>query len=138
MKRPVFVDTAAWLALLNKSDALHEKAKRIRNKLVRERGQFLLTDYIVVEIANALSRVPFRQTAVQIISLIQSSANTMVVRIDEGIFAEAWRLYSERLDKEWSFTDCTSFIVMGQMGLTDAFTSDHHFEQAGFNILLKS
>jgi len=137
VKKPVFVDTAAWLALINKSDALHEKAKRIRNKLVRERGQFLLTDYIVVEIANALSRVPFRQTAVQIISLIQSSANTMVVRIDKEIFAEAWRLYSERLDKEWSFTDCTSFIVMNRMGLTDAFTSDHHFEQAGFNILLK-
>ena len=137
MKKPVFVDTAAWLALLNKSDALHEKAKRIRNKLVRERRQFLLTDYIVVEIANALSRIPFRQTAVQIISLIQSSANTMVVRVDKEIFGEAWRLYSERLDKEWSFTDCTSFIVMNSMGLTDVFTSDHHFEQAGFNILLK-
>ncbi len=137
MKKPVFVDTAAWLALLNKSDALHEKAKRIRNKLVREPRQFLLTDYIVVEIANALSRVPFRQTAVQTISLIQSSANTMVVRVDKEIFGEAWRLYSERLDKEWSFTDCASFIVMNRMGLTDAFTSDHHFEQAGFNILLK-
>jgi predicted nucleic acid-binding protein len=137
VKKPVFVDTAAWLALLNKSDALHEKAKRVRNKLVKERGQFLLTDYIVVEIANSLSRVPFRQTAVQIISLIQSSANTMVVRVDEEIFGEAWRLYSERLDKEWSFTDCTSFIVMNRMGVTDAFTSDHHFEQAGFNILLK-
>ena len=137
MKKPVFVDTAAWLALINKSDALHEKAKRIRNKLVKERRQFLLTDYIVVEIANALSRVPFRQTAVQMISLIQSSANTMVVRVDKEVFGEAWRLYSERLDKEWSFTDCTSFIVMNRMGLTDAFTSDHHFEQAGFNILLK-
>ena len=137
MKKPVFVDTAAWLALLNKSDVLHEKAKRIRNKLVRERRQFLLTDYIVVEIANALSRVPLRQTAVQIISLIQSSANTMVVRVDKEIFGEAWRLYSERLDKEWSFTDCTSFIVMNSMGLTDAFTSDHHFEPAGFNVLLK-
>jgi predicted nucleic acid-binding protein len=61
----------------------------------------------------------------------------MVVRVDKEIFGEAWRLYSERLDKEWSFTDCASFIVMNRMGLTDAFTSDHHFEQAGFNILLK-
>ena len=60
MKKPVFVDTAAWLALLNKSDTLHENAKRIRNKLVKERRQFLLTDYIVVEIANALSRVSFQ------------------------------------------------------------------------------
>jgi len=104
VKKPVFVDTAAWLALLNKSDALHEKAKRLRNKLVRERRQFLLTDYIIVGFANALSRVPFRQTAVQIISLMQSSANTMVVRVDKEIFGEAWRLYSEWLDKEWSFT----------------------------------
>lgn len=55
MKKPVFVDTAAWLALLNKSDTLHEKAKKIRNKLVKERRQFVLTDYVIVEIANALS-----------------------------------------------------------------------------------
>ncbi len=137
MKRPVFVDTAAWLALLNKSDRLHEQAKQTRDKLVRGRRQFLLSDYIVVEIANALSRVPFRRAAIQIITLIQTSANIRVVEIDKEIFGEAWKLYVERLDKEWSFTDCTSFVVMNRLGLADAFTSDHHFEQAGFNILLK-
>lgn len=137
MKKPIFVDTAAWLALINKSDILHKKAKQIRDRLIRERRQFLLTDYIIVEIANALSRIPFRKAAVQIISLIQSSRNIRVVEIDKEIFIEAWNLYEERLDKEWSFTDCTSFVVMSKMGLIDAFTSDHHFEQAGYNILLK-
>ncbi len=137
MRRPVFVDTAAWLALLNKSDALHERAKQTRDKLVAGRRQFLLSDYIVVEIANALSRIPFRKAAVQIITLIQTSANIRVAEVDKEIFSEAWKLYTERLDKEWSFTDCTSFVVMKRLGLTDAFTSDHHFEQAGFNILLK-
>jgi uncharacterized protein len=137
VKKPIFVDTAAWLALINKSDILHKKAKQIRDKLIRERRQFLLTDYIIVEIGNALSRIPFRKAAVQIISLIQSSRNIRVVEIDKEIFIEAWNLYEERLDKEWSFTDCTSFVVMNKMGLIDAFTSDHHFEQAGYNILLK-
>lgn len=60
-----------------------------------------------------------------------------IVEVDKEIFAEGWRLYQERLDKDWSFTDCTSFVVMKRMGLTDAFTSDRHFEQAGFTILLK-
>ncbi len=59
------MDTAAWLALLNKSDTLHEKTKRIRNKLIKERRQFLMTDYVIVEIANALSRASFRQSAIK-------------------------------------------------------------------------
>jgi predicted nucleic acid-binding protein len=137
VKKPIFVDTAAWLALINKSDILHKKAKQIRDRLIRERRQFLLTDYVIVEIANALSRIPFRKAAVQVISLIQSSRNISVVEIDKDIFIEAWNLYEERLDKEWSFTDCASFVVMKKLGLNDAFTSDHHFEQAGYNILLK-
>lgn len=45
-------------------------------------------------------------------------------------------LYEARSDKDWSLTDCTSFIVMQDRGLTDALTGDHHFEQAGFRPLL--
>ena len=41
------------------------------------------------------------------------------------------------VDKEWSLTDCTSFVVMQEEGLTDALTTDHHFEQAGFTVLLR-
>jgi len=51
--------------------------------------------------------------------------------------SEAWRLYSDRADKEWSLTDCMSFVVMNRNGISEAFTNDRHFEQAGFNILLK-
>jgi len=46
-------------------------------------------------------------------------------------------LYSRRLDKDWSLTDCISFAVMDEFGLTESLTGDHHFEQAGFTILLK-
>jgi len=95
MKKAIFVDTAAWLALINKSDILHKKAKQIRDNLIKKNRHFLLTDYIIVEIANALSRAPFRKAAVQVITLIKSSRNTRVVEIDKEIFIEAWQKYGD-------------------------------------------
>lgn len=136
--KTVFVDTSAWLALINKTDHLHHEAKKVRDDLIEQGARLLVTDYILVETANALSRIPFRKAVVQLISFIQSSEDIQVIQIDNGLFQEAWGLYSERIDKEWSLTDCASFAVMTGMGLKEAFTSDHHFEQAGFTILMKA
>jgi uncharacterized protein len=135
--KTVFVDTSAWLALINKTDILHSKAKKLRDQLLKNRSELIVTDYILVETANALSRIPFRKAAIQLISSLQSSGNVQIIEIDKKLFQEAWSLYSERIDKEWSLTDCASFVVMKTMGIADAFTSDHHFEQAGFNVLIK-
>jgi predicted nucleic acid-binding protein len=137
MSLSVFVDTSAWIALINKSDAFHLKAKTIRDVLIEDKSQFFVTDYVVVEIANSLSRIPWRSGAIQLINSIYESENINVVEISKKIYAEAWKLYSDRADKEWSLTDCTSFIVMNRNGISEAFTNDCHFEQAGFNILLK-
>jgi predicted nucleic acid-binding protein len=135
--KSVLVDTLAWLALINKSDLRHKKAKKIRDRLFESHCNLLITDYILVETANALSRIPFRKAAIQLISFIQSSENIQLIEIDKSLFLKAWDLYSARLDKEWSLTDCANFIVMNAMGISEAFTSDHHFEQAGFRILIK-
>jgi len=137
MKKPVFVDTAAWLALINKSDILHEKAKKVRDRLLKNDSQLLVTDYVIVEIANALSKRQFRSTAIQLITFIQTSKSIQIVDIDKEIYSKSWELYCSRHDKEWSFTDCTSFMVMKRNGITEAFTSDRHFEQAGFTLLIK-
>ena len=72
MKRKVFVDTSAWLALVNKSDAAHQKAKKVRDALLKDHIQFVVTNYVMVEIANALCRIPHRETAVKLINLIMS------------------------------------------------------------------
>ena len=136
MKQTVFADTAAWLALINKSDTLHKKAKKIRDGLLDHNSQFVVTDYVIVEIANSLSRIPFRESAINLINAMTVSKNIEIVEIDKEIYKEAWNLYSSRNDKEWSLTDCTSFIVMNRRRITEAFTSDRHFEQAGFKILL--
>jgi len=60
-----------------------------------------------------------------------------LIRINQELFDESWSLYKQRFDKEWGFTDCTSFTIMSKYGITTAFTNDHHFEQAGFQILMK-
>jgi predicted nucleic acid-binding protein len=60
MSLSVFVDTSAWIALINKSDVFHLKAKTIRDVLIKDKRQFFVTDYVVVEIANSLSRIPWR------------------------------------------------------------------------------
>ena len=137
MNQIVFVDTSAWLALINKSDVFHVKAKNIRDILLRDNIQFVVTDYVVVEVANSLSKIPWRSSAIQLINSIQLSENIRVVEINKEIYNEAWGLFSNRTDKEWGLTDCASFVVMKRYAITVAFTNDHHFEQMGFNILLK-
>ena len=137
MNHFVFVDTSAWLALINKSDAFHVKAKNIRDILLHDNIQFIVTDYVIVEVANSLSKIPWRSSAIQLINSIQLSENTRVVEINKEIYNEAWGLYSNRTDKEWGLTDCASFVVMNRHAITKAFTNDHHFEQMGFKILLK-
>jgi len=135
--KSVFVDTSAWLALINKSDEFHEKAKLIRNTLIKDKISFVMSDYIIVEIANCLSRISFRETAIKVIDFILNSEDIELIRVDEEIFEKAWGLYSRMIDKEWGFTDCTSFVIMRKRGIQEAFSTDHHFEQAGFKILLK-
>ena len=66
-----------------------------------------------------------------------ASLATMIVPTTDQLWQEGFDLYQRRLDKEWSLTDCISFVVMQREGITDALTGDKHFEQAGFTALLK-
>ena len=68
---------------------------------------------------------------------LEADPNALVIPASQQLFRQGYRLFANRHDKQWSLTDCTSFVVMEEHGLTDALSSDHHFEQAGFNVLLK-
>jgi predicted nucleic acid-binding protein len=137
MKNTVFVDTVAWLALVNKSEELHDAARLVRDQIIQQKAKLITTDFVVVEIANSLARLPLRGVARKLIDFIRTSDTVELVTISPELFEKAYQLYCSRDDKEWGLTDCTSFVVMEMMRMNRAFTADRHFEQAGFTVLLK-
>ena len=78
-----------------------------------------------------------RKAAVDSLDAIESDASIQVVALTEVLWHRAYRLYRERRDKEWGIIDCVSFVVMEDQNITDAPTTDEHFQQAGFRALLR-
>ena len=132
----VFIDTSAWIALLSKRDALHIAAKRIMENVRQQNASLFTTHFVLIEVADALCKPPRRQITIVYLNRLRSLDNLTIVPLEETLLENPWHLYCQRLDKDWELTDCTSFIVMWQENITDAFTSDRHFEQAGFVKLL--
>ncbi len=132
-----FVDTVCWIALLNQDDRLHESADREYKLLMKSGYHFVTTTSILNETANALSDPRFRLAVVESYRRLQMSSRVEIIFVDPRLWSNGWQLYEQRLDKAWSLTDCISFIVMGEHGLTEALTTDEHFQQAGFRALLR-
>lgn len=132
----VFVDTVAWIALVNTRDSFHEKAKRVFANLRLQKYKFVTTEFVLLEFANALSAPAFREKAAIFIEGLRTMPEIEIAPASSQLFSTGLKLYQNRLDKEWSLVDCASFLVMKEKQTTESFTSDHHFEQAGFTILL--
>ncbi len=132
MSNKIFVDTAAWIALLNTSDALHQSAKQVMHQLQQQQAFLVTTDFVLLEVADALSAPTVRARTVAFISGLRQLNVLQILPVSQVLLNQGWQLYSQRPDKEWGLTDCTSFVVMTQEQITIAFTSDHHFQQAGF------
>jgi predicted nucleic acid-binding protein len=131
--KEVFADTAYYLALLNVRDELHERATALTPGF---NDRLLTTTWVLVEVADALSRPAFRSTVVEFIQSLQVDPQVTIVPANQELFDQGFDLYSRRPDKERSLTDCISNIVMQERGLTEVLTSDRHFEQMGFRTLL--
>jgi predicted nucleic acid-binding protein len=131
----VFADTGYWEAVLNPNDNLHVKAQQVSASLGKVR--LLTTEMVLDELLSALSKVPIRHIAVIGVQTIRSNPNVEVIPQTSLQFSAGFDLYRSMADKEWSLTDCASFNVMRERGLTEALAHDHHFEQAGFMALLR-
>ena len=134
---PVFVDTAAWIALLDTTDNLHVQARQIMRGLRQQRAQLVTTEWVLVEVADALSAPAYRANVVAFVAQMRRSPLLHILPLSQALLDAGWTFYGDRPDKEWSLTDCISLVAMMQRQLTSAFTSDHHFEQAGYVKLMK-
>jgi uncharacterized protein len=133
----VFVDTAGWIALINLNDNLHAPACKIMLRLRQEKNILVTTEFVFLELADALCATHLRQQTLTTINSMRQGGLVQVIPLSQTLFEQGLFLYSQRHDKDWGLTDCISFVVMRQEGITQAFTSDHHFEQAGFIRLME-
>ena len=133
----VFLDTGYVLALVNRRDDHHQKARELAEQVMREEVSVVTTQAVLVEIGNALAYPQNRPKAISHIEELRTSPDAVVVPSSEDLFQRGLALYKERQDKSWGLTDCISFVVMRDRGIRDALAHDRDFQQAGFNTLLR-
>jgi uncharacterized protein len=131
----IFLDTTFLVAVVDKGDSLHDVAAKWAAKLAQ--GSKLTTEYVLVECVNMLRTAPERPLAAALIELVEEIPGLQIEWASRSLFDDGMQLFRRRPDKEWSLTDCISFAVMQRHGVTQALTFDHHFEQAGFEALLR-
>lgn len=133
----VFLDASYAVALSSIKDQYHQRAMILSEKLETEEAHLLTTRAVILEIGNALSKQRYRSAVVELLTSLEEDPTVEIVPLSEELFERAFLFYQSRQDKEWGLTDCISFVVMQERGMTEALTTDDHFLQAGFRALLK-
>jgi len=132
--KTLFADTFFFFAFLNANDSAHEQTEAYFENFD---GQLVTTEWVLTELADGMAAPGDRQAFVEFHKALRSDPAVTIVASDPGLFAAGIELYSTRKDKDWTLTDCISFVVMKRESLNEALTGDRHFEQAGFNTLLR-
>lgn len=124
----IFVDTSAWYALSSVRDANHREANRTLSSL---RERLVTSDYVVDETLTLLQSRDEKLHALTFGAEVIDGAFAEIITIDTQDFARAWEIFKRYNDKDWSFTDCTSRVVMERLGIQRAFAFDDHYRQFG-------
>ena len=130
----IFADTFYFLALLNQSDAAHGRPRTVSEELT---DPLLTTAWVLTEVGDALAAPSLRGAFLRLVKTLRSDPNTRIVSPTQTLFDQGLNLYAERPDQNWTLTDCISFVVMREHGITQALTGDRHFVQADFRALLR-
>lgn len=134
--REVFVDTSGLYALIDRRDAHHAPARAAVERVLRAGRKLLATDYVVAETVNLANARGGTRVAIRVLDLTEQSAGIRIEWIGTGRFDATKAFFRKHADHGYSFTDCTSFVVMRELSLSQALTTDRHFTEAGFESLL--
>ncbi len=130
----IFLDTGYFIALFTTDDNLHDRAVAWSMQI---NEPSLATEYVLWECVNTFSKPKDRPSAHALIDHVESDPSCELIHASPELFTVGVGLHRNRPDKEWSLTDCISFHLMHERGLTRALAYDAHFEQAGFQALLR-
>lgn len=137
----VFLDTGFAIALLSPRDQYHITALSLAAEIRQQGTKIMTSDAVLLEIGAALAKLAYRPAAIKFIDGLRTDAKVEIIPLDSRLFEVAYRLFRERLDrerldKEWSLTDCASFVIMQERHISQGLAADEHFKQAGFIALL--
>jgi uncharacterized protein len=133
--RSVFVDTSAFVALRNESEAEHLRAREALAELISGGAGLYTSNYVFAETYTALMVRVGREEAIEWGRRFRAGGAIDLVRLDEEVEEEAWRILERHGDKRWSYVDATSFALIERGGGSDAFAFDAHFAQRGLRLL---
>ena len=130
---PVFVDTGAFVALVDRRDRNHAAAKRILRSLSKQRRPLITSTYVLDETLTLIRLKIGHGVAVQFGDRLHETSWCRTVDVMEDTRTAAWQIFVRYVDHVFSFTDCTSFALMHAMELREAFTFDRNdYRAAGF------
>ena len=132
----LFLDTSFAIGLVSPKDQVHKKSLYWSEQIETFGIQIITTQAVLLEIGNTLSKLAVREIGIGLIQNLIDDSNTTIISLNDELFAKAFDLFCNRLDKNWGLVDCISFVVMSENNITAALTADEHFNQAGFKALL--
>jgi uncharacterized protein len=136
MARDVFADTSALYALVNRNDSNHQAARLEVTALLKCGRRLVSTDYIIAETVNLANARGGAPVALKVLDLVVQSRGLRIDWVGAERFETAATFFRKHSDHGYSFTDCTSFVTMRELKITDVLTTDRHFRAAGFHVLL--
>ena len=132
----IFVDTGAWYAAEVEDDVNHVAARKFLTQLSRGvHGVPITSDYVLDEAMTLLRTKRGLSAATSFADKIRSSSSIRIAWAGDSLFERGLEVFRKSEGRAWSFTDCTSFALMKQLSISEAFAFDRHFGEAGFAVL---
>lgn len=133
--KSVFVDTSAFVALRNESEAEHEPAREALSGLIAEGAKLFTSNYVFAETYTALLVRVGREEAVEWGRRFRAGEAIELVRVEPEVEERAWEILESHDDKRWSYVDAVSFALIERDGGGEAFAFDADFVQRGLHVL---
>jgi uncharacterized protein len=131
----IFVDSSAWVAISDVRDANHQRAIAFHATLVQgKEGRLITSDFVLDETFTLLRKRSGGDVVRSFAKGLEASPSVQRIRVTQAHYQEALDLFLAQGKRSWSFTDCTSFAIMRELGIRKGFTFDRDFREAGFEI----
>ncbi len=134
---PVLLDSWALIALMDRKDAGHLRAVRLSKRLRAAQRKRVVTEWVLAEFLGYAADLRWRSHAISTVEHLRQAADVQIIAANSADWQLGFDLYKSRADKEWSLVDCISILLCQRLGIPDVFSGDHHFEQAGLQILIR-